>query len=64
MVIIKNSVWEISDTDDLKNGLYRVLDLNADLDIVILFELQDKRISKPFGLSLRRFDLMVRTRTE
>jgi len=63
MVIIKNSVWEISDTDDLKNGLYRVLDLNADLDIVILFELQDKRISKPFGLSLRRFDLMVRTRT-
>lgn len=63
MVIIKNSVWEISDTDDLKNGLYRVLDLNADLDVVILFELQDKRISKPFGFSLRRFDLMVRTRT-
>jgi hypothetical protein len=63
MVIIKNSVWEISDTDDLKNGLYRVLDLNADLDIVILFELQDKRISKPFSFSLRRLGLMVRTRT-
>jgi len=62
MGITKNSVWKINNTDEIKTGLYRVLDLYIDQDIIILFEIQDKRISKPFVFSFERFSIMIKTR--
>lgn len=62
MDITLNSVWKTTDTDALKTGLYRILDMNGDIDTVILFELEDNRASKPFFFSLQRFHLLVKTR--
>jgi hypothetical protein len=62
MEITKNSVWKMNNTDELENGLYRVLDFDPDLNTIILFELQDKRKSKPFTFSFQRFSTMVKTR--
>lgn len=63
MGITKNSVWESNNSDELKRGLYRVLHIDVDRDAIILFELQERRISKPFMFPFQRFSIMVKTRT-
>ncbi|XGI78465.1 tn7-like transposition domain protein [Enterobacter hormaechei] len=63
MGITKNSVWESNNSDELKCGLYRVLHIDVDRDAIILFELQERRISKPFIFPFQRFSIMVKTRT-
>ncbi|EAB4666561.1 transposase family protein [Salmonella enterica] len=63
MGITKNTVWESKNSDELKQGVYRVLHIDVDRDAIILFELQERRISKPFILSFQRFSNMVKTRT-
>ncbi len=62
MDITRNTVWQIENVEDMVGGLYRVLDFDVDLDIVILFEIQKKRMSKPFSFSFNKFSLMVRTK--
>lgn len=63
MGITKNSVWESKNSDALKQGVYRVLYIDVDQDVIILFELQERRISKPFIFSFQRFSIMVKTQT-
>ncbi|NDO83756.1 transposase [Citrobacter sp. NCU1] len=62
MNIVRNTVWRIDNFEDMTEGLYRVLEFNVDLDVVILFELQNKRMSKPFVFSFKKFSLMVKAR--
>lgn len=62
MNIVRNTVWRIDNSEDMNEGLYRVLEFDVDLDAVILFKIQNKRTSKPFVFSFKEFSLMVKTR--
>ena len=43
MDIIRNSVWLSQGTDLLAEGLYRVLDFDRKVDLLILFKIKSER---------------------
>jgi hypothetical protein len=47
MDIIRNSVWLSQGTDLLAEGLYRVLDFDRKVDLLILFKIKSERTGKP-----------------
>lgn len=55
MDIIRNSVWFSPGTNMLSEGLYRVLDFDRHVDVLILFKIKSERTSKPTPFSLSLF---------
>ncbi|WP_061007916.1 DDE-type integrase/transposase/recombinase [Vibrio sp. CUB2] len=56
MELPKNSVWRVSNSNLLEDGLYRLLDLLHDVESVILFSLEDSStVVRPVAVSLEGF---------
>ncbi|MFW5393064.1 transposase [Yersinia sp. 2544 StPb PI] len=47
MKIIRNSVWSVSNTRGIDDAIYRVLGFYTESGIMILYELSDKKITRP-----------------
>ncbi|HHF2972519.1 Mu transposase C-terminal domain-containing protein [Vibrio sp. HS-50-1] len=63
MELPKNSVWRVSHSNLLEDGLYRLLDILHDVEIVILFSLDDSStIIRPMAVSLEGFIESVSSR--
>ncbi|WP_250159575.1 transposase [Vibrio alginolyticus] len=56
MELPRNSVWSVNDSELLKDGLYRLLDIFQDVEAVILFSLDDTSATvRPIAVSLESF---------
>ncbi|WP_417763493.1 transposase [Shewanella sp.] len=56
MELARNSVWSVNDSELLKDGLYRLLDIFQDVESVILFSLDDSSATvRPIAVSLESF---------
>lgn len=56
MELPKNSVWRVSNSNLIEDGLYRLLDLLHDVESVILFSLEDSStVVRPVAVSLEGF---------
>lgn len=62
MKIIKNSVWSVSKTEGLPDALYRVLALYKETGTMILYELNDNKITRPKLFYIEPFKLGVQER--
>lgn len=62
--LVRNSVWQVtSEFVDLKSELYRVLDIFAKSDLLILIELQTgQKLKRPFCFSLEIFELGIQNK--
>ena len=59
MDIIRNSVWLSQGTDLLAEGLYRVLDFDKKVDLLILFKIKSERTGKPIPFSFSLFKYYI-----
>ena len=59
MDIIRNSVWLSQGTDLLAEGLYRVLDFDRKVDLLILFKIKSERTGKPIPFSFSLFKYYI-----
>lgn len=59
MDIIRNSVWLSQGTDLLAEGLYRVLDFDRKVDLLILFKIKSERTGKPIPFSFSMFKYYI-----
>ncbi len=60
MELPKNSVWFISDSDLIEDGLYRLLDIIQNVESIILCSLLSKSITvRPIAVSLESFTELV-----
>ena len=56
MQVEVNSVWQVSSLDGKDDGLYRVLAIYADKDLLILFHItEDKKLERPISAYLSLF---------
>ncbi|EOV1093922.1 Mu transposase C-terminal domain-containing protein [Vibrio fluvialis] len=56
MELPRNSVWSVNDSELLRDGLYRLLDIFQDVESVILFPLDDTSATvRPIAVSLESF---------
>ena len=56
MQVERNSVWQVTRIDGIKDGMYRVLEHYANDDLLILFRLHDgKALEKPVPVELPLF---------
>ncbi|HGF5066111.1 TPA: hypothetical protein ACF311_002125 [Vibrio parahaemolyticus] len=56
MELPRNSIWSVNDSELLKDGLYRLLDIFQDVEAVILFSLDDTSATvRPIAVSLESF---------
>ncbi|MDN5006967.1 transposase [Enterobacter hormaechei] len=62
MKIIKNSVWSVSKTEGLPDALYRVLALYKETGTIVLYELNDNKITRPKLFYIQPFKLGVQER--
>lgn len=61
MQVENNSVWRVQGLDGLHDGLYRVLQLYTETQVVILFPLvESKALQRPLKLSLDLFNEAIR----
>lgn len=61
MVITKNSVWSLSEVENLADGLYRVLDVIISLECVVLFCLDNSNSNfRPLALPIESFSLLIK----
>ncbi|EEX1007466.1 hypothetical protein D3981_005541, partial [Escherichia coli] len=63
MAIIRNSVWLSNGTDLLSEGLYRVLDFDRNVDLLILFKIKSERTGKPIPFSLSLFTYYIESKS-
>ena len=59
MDIIRTSVWLSQGTDLLAEGLYRVLDFDRKVDLLILFKIKSERTGKPIPFSFSMFKYYI-----
>ncbi|MEZ9821190.1 transposase [Shewanella sp. 10N.286.45.A1] len=63
MELPRNSVWSVNDSDLVKDGLYRLLDIMQDVESVILYSLYDTSTTvRPIAVSLEGFIELVSSR--
>ncbi|GAA5187144.1 transposase [Ferrimonas gelatinilytica] len=56
MQVEKNSVWQVLQVDGVEDGTYRVLGHYADVNLLVLFRLQDTSgLQRPIVISLSQF---------
>ncbi|HFQ5052269.1 hypothetical protein [Vibrio vulnificus] len=63
MELLKNSVWSVSDSDLIEDGLYRLLDIMQDVESIVLYPLLDTSTTvRPKAVSLEGFIELVSIR--
>lgn len=61
MLVEINSVWNVRGLDGVNDGLYRVLAIYSDFDVLVLFVLSDnKKLERPFSVSLNSFNELIK----
>lgn len=63
MELPRNSIWSVNNSDLVKDGLYRLLDIMQDVESVILYSLEDTSTTvRPIAVSLEGFIELVSSR--
>ncbi len=56
MQVEVNSVWQVSSLDGIADGLYRVLAIYSEIDLLILFRItEDKKLERPISAPLSSY---------